>query len=98
MTSAALIHIIGTTALLVVLAFVVLHVNSTATIVKYQNLHANYERIASSITAQFLYALETEENITLRLIYPPEAANNEPYNIIIGSGSALKPNMSFCRI
>lgn len=92
MPTSALIHMIGTLTLVIVLTFVILHVNNTISIMRQENLKNNFMRIADSISVQILYALMKNNNLTIRLKYPVLAAYNQPYNIIIGTGSAIIEN------
>lgn len=81
---------IGTLTLVIVLAFVILHVSSTVTIMKNDNLVNNFKRVADSISTQILYALMWHNNLSIRLMYPPQAGYGQQYNIIIGTGAAIR--------
>ncbi|ABN70563.1 hypothetical protein Smar_1474 [Staphylothermus marinus F1] len=90
MATPAIIHMIGTLALVIVLAFVILHVSSTITVMKNDALVNNFKRIADSVSTQILYAIMWHNNLSIRLMYPPQAGYGQQYNIIIGTGAAIR--------
>lgn len=91
MVSSAVIHVIGTTSLIVVLTIVMIYVSTMTYITLVENEKKNLQKIADSITLQILYMLQVDTNISLRLQYPVEAISDHKYNIYIGSGSSLEP-------
>jgi len=90
MVSAAIVHVIGTTALIAVLSIVLIYTSTTTYIMMQTNEKNNLQKITDSLALQLNYLLKINTNMSLRLQYPVEAIYGHKYNIYIGSGKALE--------
>ncbi len=95
MVSTAVVHVIGSTAFIVLIVFTIAHVTSTMKIMEKDLTREYYEKIADSISVQVLYCLFKNSNLTLKMEYPVTVGYNKPYNIIIGSGEMIKSKYPF---
>lgn len=95
MVSTIIIHIIGFTALIAVLAIVISYIGYTTYSLIIDNEKKNFKKITDSLALQLRYVLGVETNISIVLRYPIEAIYNREYNLIIGSGEAIMDKYSF---
>ena len=95
MVSTTIVHIIGFTALIAVLATVIGYVGYNTQLLITKNEEKNFEKITEAVALQLRYLFEINTNISIVLRYPVEVIYNREYNIIIGSGEAITSTYSF---
>ncbi len=95
MVSTTIVHIIGFTALIVVLATVIGYVGYNTQLLIIENERKNFEKITEALALQLRYLFEVNTNMSIMLRYPLEVIYNREYNIIIGSGEAITKTYSF---
>jgi len=89
MVSTAIVHVIGTVTLVVILLFVIVHVNNMIMITTYNIEKHALENIAGSIAYEIAYMLSQNTNMTYNIYHPVLLSNDQGYNIIIGSGKTI---------
>ncbi len=89
MASPALVHVIGTVALITILVTIIHFTSSVTTITMYYNDKNMLETIAESIYLQLKYALKTKTNLSIILDYPIEISSGKEYNLVFGYASAI---------
>jgi len=97
MVSSAIIHVIGTSMLVMILLFVIIHTSTSTYLLIISNEKDNLEKIANSIALQITYTLYINTNTSIELNYPIVSIYNSEYNIIIGSGSSIKSLYPFIK-
>ncbi len=95
MVSTVIVHVIGFSALLAVLATVMGYVSFTTYNLIKENEEENLAKIADSVSLQLRYLLKVNTNFSITLRYPLEAIYNRQYNILIGSGKAIMDEYGF---
>ena len=95
MVSSAIIHVIGTTMLIAILFLVIIYTSTSTYTLIVSNEKENLQKIANSIALQLTYLLYIKANSSLSLNYPVMSIYDSEYNIIIGSGSAIKSRYPF---
>ncbi len=95
MVSSIVTHVIGTAALMVVLAMVISFTSSTTSYVIYNNERRVLVSIAESIALQLKYAINSRSDTNVTLDYPLWVVGQQPYMILVGSGLALKNKYDF---
>ncbi len=95
MPSPVVVHVIGSTALMVVLYTVMLFTAFVSGYVVNTSERNVLVAAAESISLQLKYAINSRTNTNVSLDYPLWSSSNRPYNIIIGNGSSIKARYSF---
>ena len=95
MVSTVVVHVIGFTALIAVLAIIIGYIGYTTHSLIMDNERKNFEKITESLALQLRYLLRVSTNLSIVLRYPLEVIYNREYNIIIGSGRAIMENYDF---
>ncbi len=95
MVSTTIVHIIGFTALIVVLATVIGYVGYNTQLLIIENERKNFEKITEALALQLRYLFKVNTNMSIVLRYPLEVIYNHEYNIIIGSGKAITRTYPF---
>ncbi len=90
MASPSIIHIIGTTAFIIVLIMVTAYVFASTGILIKENEDKNMGKILDSLRLQLQYVLEVNTNMSTHLNYPLYVIGDRPYNIYVGSGDRLE--------
>lgn len=95
MVSPVIVHTVGITVLILILAVVMGYVWFKTLDLIVSNEKHNLQEIADSIAFQIQYMLKINTNISLTLRYPVYSIYDRMFNVEIGSGRALKGKYGF---
>lgn len=95
MVSPVVVHTIGVTALILILAVVTGYVWFKTLDLIVSNEKHNLQEIADSIAFQIRYMLRVNTNFSLTLRYPVYSIYDKMYNVEVGSGLALRGKYGF---